>query len=544
MIYRPTVKKLVLSAALLLFFLIALLPVVSVMVDSVIHDGRLSLESYRGLLAGERQRTLLWRSLALAAKTTLLSLAAGVPAGFFIQRDRIFLERFFRVVYLTPLMIPPHVHVVAWTALFGETGFINLFLVNLFSLEGPPVTIYTPSGATWVLGLTFFPVIALFTIAGLASVDPRLEEAGRICGARRRAFFRITLPLVTPYVLGGAILVFILAVSNYGVPSLLRVQTFPVEIMASYGAFYDAKAAVALSFPVLMVILSLVLLYHWIVGKKPFFTIGTHFRRQRPETTGFRRITGTGFVVLLMLVSTVVPVISLAAATGSIQAWVTALKTAHEQMAFSVLSSAAAATLATGLYFMVARAFESVAWLKAGWADFPAILPFALPGPVLAIGMIQVWNCPALDLIYGGMAIVVLAFTARFCPLSLKPIVANLGQIHPHMEEAARIVDGAWLRRVFRITGPLALPGLTASWIITYIFCMGELSVSLLVMPPGGATLSIRIYTLMHYGAGELVACLCLYLIFLTLVPVSLVLWVYRRLHGGGKGGHRLEAAA
>ena len=328
-------KTFVLVSARILFWGIAVLPVVFVVGDSLIHDGRLSLESYRGVLAEERQRRLLGNSLELAVKTTLLGLMAGVPAAFFLQRGRVFTERFLRVGYLAPLILPPHVHVVAWVALCGNTGLLNRLLQTVFSLEEPFFSIYTLNGAAWVLGLTYFPIITLFTLAGLASVDPRLEEAGRLGGSRLRVFFRITLPLVLPYVLGGAILVFILAVSNYGVPSLLRVHTYPVEIMVSYGAFYDPKAAVALSFPVLVVILGLVLAYQLTAGKKPFVTVGTHFRQRNSSASNSWRLVGTTFVLSLILVSTAVPVVALVMESGSFAAWAKALKTDSFDVFFS-----------------------------------------------------------------------------------------------------------------------------------------------------------------------------------------------------------------
>jgi iron(III) transport system permease protein len=92
------------------------------------------------------------------------------------------------------------------------------------------------------------------------------------------------------------------------------------------------------------------------------------------------------------------------------------------------------------------------------------------------------------------------------------------------MREAACLHQSSRLKRLFRIDLPLVKRGLAICWIIVFIFSMGELGATLLVIPPGAGTLSLKIYTLMHYGAGPLVAALSIILILVSLLFSSILL--------------------
>jgi iron(III) transport system permease protein len=145
-------------------------------------------------------------------------------------------------------------------------------------------------------------------------------------------------------------------------------------------------------------------------------------------------------------------------------------------------------------------------------------LPLAFPATFFGIGLIYTWNFSATQFIYSTSCILVVAYIARFIPFAVRIIAANLGQIHANMLEAAYLAEPSWLRRLWYIHLPLARKGLVICWIIVFIFSMGELGATLLVIPPGMGTISLKIYTLMHYGAGALVAALALILVVINLM--------------------------
>ena len=518
-----TMKKLTLISALLIFGIIALVPVILVTADSLTHNGRLSLESYKDVLAGERQIILFANSLTLASGTAFFSLMIGVPAAFLISWTDLYFKKCLRHMIFIPLIIPPHVSAVAWIYLLGTNGRINLIAEKLFSLPSPLFSVYGTEGAVLVLSLSYFPIVTILAMSGLNSADRESEEAGTLVSSDFYVLRKITLPLIMPNIIAGAVLVGIFSVSNYGVPSLLRVSTYPVEIFVRFGAFYDTKGAVALSLPLIILTFTLLILQHRCMKGRPYISLGSSTKAPRPFSLGRWRILWTGFVMSVILLSAVLPVSALIAESGSLTTYRVAFETAYPQIFTSFALSVTAATLATLLSFFLAYISEKTGWRGRCLTDFLFFVPFAIPGAILGIGLISVWNRPATDFVYESAVIVIFAYIARFSPFAVKAVATNLGQIHPRLEEAAVLSAASWPRQVSVILAPLTKPGLLAGWIITFIFSMGELGATLLVVPPGKTTLSVRIYTVMHYGAGNLTACLCLILIIITIIPVFLL---------------------
>jgi iron(III) transport system permease protein len=523
------VKKSILISALTVFAFIALAPVVAVITDSLIHNGRLSLESYRSILADDRQIELFINSLVLSGGTALFSLIIGVPSGFLLSRTDLYFRKYLLWLCLIPLIIPPYIHAITWIYLLGTKGRINMMIGNLFSLNDfffNSYNIYGMKGAILVLTLSYFPVITILTISGLSAMNRELEEAGTIISSDFYVLRKITLPLILPNIIGGTILVLIFSVLNYGVPSLLRLNTYPVEIFARFSAFYDAKGAVALTLPLMLMTFILTGFQYYCMKDRPYITVGSDTKTPRPFNLGYGKIPAAGFLIVVILLSAVFPIVTLIIESGSLKAYQVAFKTAYPQIVASFVLSATAASLTVMLAFFLSYTSEKSDWKGRHLIDFFSFIPFAVPGAILGIGLIRIWNRPAADFIYESSGIVIFAYIARFSPFAVKAISANLRQIHPHLEEAAALSGVSWIKQILKIVMPLTAPGMTAGWIITFIFCMGELSATLLVIPPGETTLSVRIYTVMHYGAGNLVACLCLMLIVITLIPIFFLRYV------------------
>lgn len=523
-------KKFILITALILFGVIALAPVLRIVASSFIHQGSFSLESYRGLLTDERQISLFINSLTIAAGTSFFSLIIGVPAGFLLSRTDLCFRKYLRYLCLVPLIIPPYIHAVVWIFLLGTKGRISLLAEKLFSPgDSSLFSIYGISGAVLVLTLSYFPVVTVLTISGLNSMSRELEEAGSLAGTDFYVLRKITLPLILPNITGGAVLVMIFSLLNYGVPSLLRVNTYPVEIFARFSAFYDSKGAAGLSLPLMAVMFMLTALQYYAMKDRPYITVRGGTKPPRPFRLGYFRIPATGFVIAVILLSAVFPVFTLIIESGSLAAYKAAFKTAYPQIFASLGLSAGAATFSAVLAFFISYTSEKTQWKGRQLTDFLVFLPFAVPGALLGTGMIALWNRPGTDFIYESGLIVIFVYIARFSPFAVKAVSANLRQIHPHLEEAAALSGASWIKQAAHILIPLTKPGLAAGWIITFIFCMGELGATLMVVPPGKTTLSVRIYTVMHYGAGNLVACLCLILIAVTLIPVLFLTADYLR---------------
>src|SRR5262249_35117855 len=150
-------------------------------------------------------------------------------------------------------------------------------------------------------------------------------------------------------------------------------------------------------------------------------------------------------------------------------------------------------------------------------------LLFTLPGTVIGIGLIVLWNRPFTGFLYASAGMVVLAYVAQYTALTSRIVQATLANVPPSGEEAAQMSGVPWLARVWYVAIPAALPGVAAAWAIAFIFCLRDLGASMLLYPPGHDTLPVRIFTLMANGAPSLVSALCVMLVACTLIPLAIL---------------------
>ena len=354
-------------------------------------------------------------------------------------------------------------------------------------------------------------------------MDQRFEEAASLTSKPLAVLNKITLPLIRPYILSGAVFVFIFSLFNYGVPALFRVHVYPVEIFAGFSAFYDEGAATAQSLPIVLVALALLLGQRYFMKKRSYVTIDSGTKRNESLLLYKYRKSAFFFAWSILLFSVILPVSVLLMRANSWQSYGAALQTSHKAIITTVVISLISATLVTVLGYFISAVMET----KNKWSDtidLMTFIPFAFPATLLGIGLIYFWNRPITEAVYQSTLILIIAYIARFIPFSIRVLGANLKQISPGLREAACLSEPRWWKRVLYIDLPLSRQAMAAGWIIAFILCMGELGSTLLVIPPGNGTISLRIYTLMHYGANEVVAALSLILIGINMIVSSAVL--------------------
>jgi iron(III) transport system permease protein len=203
------------------------------------------------------------------------------------------------------------------------------------------------------------------------------------------------------------------------------------------------------------------------------------------------------------------------------------LSRAGDSLLRSLAFAATSATLLTVLGFFLGYLSERRT-LPVWWAnEWLALLLLALPGSVIGIGLISLWNTKVTSFIYASPAILILGYVAQYAILPMRVVSASLGAVPRSLEEAARLSGAGWLMTMRDIVAPLAGRGLLAAWLIGYVFSLRDVAISIVVYPPGADPLPVRILTLMANGAPSLIAALCTILIAVTLLPLAAAgLWL------------------
>jgi len=468
-------RTVVLLAAAATFVIVGVLPLVD-MLAAIVRPST-GAAALRAALLDSRQLSLLSTTMIVGLGTATLATLIGAPLGFVLARIALPYKAALRIALAAPAVLPPYVVALALIAAAGSGAF-------------------TAGGAIVVLTVVFYPLTMLATEAGVRRVDPRLEDAGLLVATPARVLRRITWPLVLPTVTSAALVIFVLAISEFSVPGLLRVRVFTTEVFTAFAALYDFGLATVLSLPLLIVSIGVGACAAIVLGDRLVTTRrsvggapGDAFDAWRPAAA-----VAVGVVIAAMLIVPVTVLVGEAARSTSISVLIwNSRRAVVNSLTLAMVGATAATLLGACLGYARARATATAgSALDAFW-----VVLFAVPSTVVGIGLIGTWNRTGVfGVLYGTPAMLVLAYLARLVPVCALAIGATIRTVPESHEEAAATAGAGWMRTMTQIVLPQVRNGLLAAWVVAFILAFGEVGTSILVAPPGESTLPIRVYTL------------------------------------------------
>ena len=477
---------------------------------------------WRGLWEA-RQLGLALNSLIIAGGTALACLLVGVPLALLCRRTDMWGRGALSRICLLPVLIPPHIHAIVWRRI--SPALLATFGFDLHGL----------SGVILVLSCAYFPFVTLTAMAGLASMERSLEEAAMMRHGAPTTLGRITLPLALPHILSGAVFVFVFSLVNVSVPDLLRVRTYPLEIFVQFSAFYDNGAAALLALPLVALTALLLAAQKIYMGERSYVQL--HGGGERPLILGLGpwRLPALLFCLVAVGLSVLLPLAVLGYTAGAPDAYLGVLRSSAAELGYSLVLALSGGGLTLLVAFPLAYFTVRDGGLFSKGLAWASLLPLAIPGTTMGIGMIGVWNNPLVDRVYGSSSIIVLGYVARFIPFAVILLATAVRRMHPNQEEAASIAGAGGMKIIRRIVAPLCRRGALAAFFIVFLLSFGELGATLLVIPPGRETITIRIYNMMHYGAERQVAALSLIFIVIVIAATGLFMACGRRLPAVGE---------
>ncbi len=470
-------------------------------------DGQsFTLDNFLRYLTAVRYRTALLNSVALAIITTLLAMVVAVPLAFFHARYRLPGHDMVLTLATLATASPPFLGAYAWIMLLGFNGILS---PSLRALGLPWHSIVGFHGIVWVGVWGAFGLAFLFAHDSFASLDPDLEEAAESTGASRwRAHLDIALPLAAPGLLTAAYLVLTGVLADFGTPRIIGgpVSVLPVLLYHEFLSEGGVNPGMASAGSLISIGLATgtLMLQRLILAGRSYVMSGT--RRVAPrELPRWATVVVTGVTALAFLI---VFVPHLVIAFSSFLSWRADIPglpfTFDNYRALALRSSApvfvsyALSAISTLIAVVVGTLLAYVAVRRSYTLLSPALqaltmIPYLIPGTVLAIGLIVVFNREPIRLT-GTWMILVLAYFIRKVPYATKSAEASLYQVHENLEEAALSV-GATPAQVLRdVTSRLILPGLVSGATLTFLMTLTELSSTLMLYGAATTTMSIVIY--------------------------------------------------
>ena len=522
-------------------------PLVFLVGGSLFVDGQFTLAAYREVLTRSLYYSALLNTIWLGLGAAALAVLIGTPIAWLVTRTDMPMRAAVRTMANTAYVFPPFLLAIAYVILVApNAGALNRLWVHLFGVTHGPFNAYTLKTLILVTGLHTFPTVFLLVSAALESMDSSLEHAAQILGASRaRTTLRITLPLVLPSILTGALLAFVNAIALFGSQAILgipgRIYTLPTRVYQVLGYPPDYATASAISMLlVLLTVVALLLQRAWL-RRRMVAIIGGKASAHDTVRLGAWRWGALSGCAVIGLLAVALPFAALAGVSLmhawpqgftwdnlTLQNYVDVIARNHvtrSAIANSLMLGVATATIA--IVLGVVLAFVDLRGRFAGRKalDILALIPLGLPGIVLAVAILQLWLRVPIPL-YGTYAILLLAYVTRFLPLAVQASRTALSQVDPSLEEAARIGGVSRMRALWRITIPLSGAGLIAGWILVFVPAIQELSASVLLFTPETMTLAVAIFNFQDNGQLEAVSALGITMV----VIISIALWVVRRL--------------
>lgn len=491
------------------------------------EGGPLTLANFIDVYSDVATYEVLVNTLLFALGSVSVALLFAVPLSWLLMRTDIPFKKTFYVLLTVGILIPVFLRTIAWILLLSpRIGLVNQWLVQIFNLDGPPLSLYNIPGMALIQGVSFVPGAFFMLAAAYRSMDPALEEAAYTSGvSKMRTFFRINIPITMPAIAAVMVYLFMTGIAVFEVPAIIGL---PARILVLSSLIYTSTSpptglpeyGIAGAYGGVMLVAGLILAYFYVrlvkQGKK-FTVITGRGYRPREIALGRWRWPAIAFVLLYLAMEVFIPFVVLL--------WASLLP-------YLQLPSANALSALTLKHYIAipdyagARPFINTFILMVGvptgamilsvlisWVvirtqvsfrgilDTVAFLPHAIPSILVAVGLGYL-GLAYRDYfpLYGTVFIIMLAHVINWIAYGTRTTNSVMIQVHRELEEAGKVSGASTPRVLWRIVLPLIAAGVLNSWIWIGMLSYREVTMALTLYTRKNVVISTVVWQ--FWGSG------------------------------------------
>ncbi len=521
------------TIVILLLYALFLLYPLSLLLKMAFSDGvHFTLENFAKFFSRKYYSITLLNSFKVSIAATIASVVVGVVLGYFMSVFKIRGAKLLRMCIVMATMSAPFVGAYAWIMMLGRNGVITNFLSGLFGITMPDI--YGFNGIMLVFVTQLFPLVFLYVQGAMSKMDASLMEASENLGCTGfKRFFTVVLPLISPTVLAGALLVFVRAMSDFGTPMLIGegYRTFTVILYNEFVGEVSQNKGFASAIAIIAILITMVVYFSQnFVAKKQAFSMNALHRIEKKQLHGFSNFI-VHFITYVVVGISILPqlyVVYTSFLKTSGQIYVAGYSLQSYQDMFSRLGRSIqntivipAVSLLIVVFLAVLIAYVAVRRrnVLSGAVDVISMIPYVIPGTVIGIAMISAFNREPLVLT-GGMLIMVVALVVRRLPYTIRSSVAILQQIPLYVEEAALSLGSSKPKAFFTVTLPMMSSGVLSGAILSWVTLISELSTAILLYTGKTQTLTVAIYTQIVRGNYGIASAMATVLTVMTLLSL------------------------
>lgn len=477
----------------------------------------------------------LLNTLLLVAGVGVMTMVLGVSLAWFVATCEFPGRRFFSWALLLPMAMPGYVLGFAFAALFEYTGPVQTAWRSVFGASTPFPGLGPAGASILTLGLVLYPYVFLIARQAFRTQGVRSLEVAQSCGlSALRGFFRVSLPMARPFIVAGVSLAAMECLADFGTVQLYNFTTFTTAIYRSWYGLFSLQSALQLSVVLVTLVLVALLVEKRFRGASRYTAAGSA-PRERLRLAPATRLAVALWCALVLTVAFLLP-------AGLIVHWSVQNFAAEFDARYlglivnTLMLATCAALLITALALLLAFAVRRVPTPVNRTLSRLATLGYAIPGTVLAVGFFVpvAWLSRQLNetlfagtgtvvALQGGLAVVFLAYLARYLAVAHNPVESALQRIRPSIEDAARGLGVSGVRMLGSVHIPILRPAIVTALLLVFVDVMKELPITLMTRPFGWDTLAVRVFQLTTEGQWQLAALPALAIVLVGLIPVSVL---------------------
>ena len=520
------VAQIILFLSIAILVVVVAFPVLLILFNAFWVEDHFNFSGAIEILKEPETFKALINSLIIAGMSTIGSTIVGTFFAWLVTRTDMPHKRFMKSMFLVPFMLPSFIGAMAWKMLLSpNAGFINRFFMDNLGFDGPIFNLYSYYGISAVEVMYLFPFVFIQVCGALERMDPTLEESARISGAGLFTITRkITIPLVLPSILSGALLIMLYSMAHFGTVAVLGIENgiynIPVliyeRIHQSGGSFESIRTGTVLATVLVISAACIIWAQRKILGSGHYQIIGgKSFRPMELKLRGLKyplMFFCFAYIAFTIVLPTVV--IFLVGGLSTYGLSFTPENLSLDNFKFilfeydvtrdaifnSVTLGLTAAIITMFAGVMISDVIVKMDVKGKGLLEFLGMLPFSVPGSVIALGVILAWSGQFGVNLYNTVWIILVAYIARYMAFSLKANSAALEQVHDSLVEASRACGATMWQSLKDIVLPLVKPGMFAAFFLIFLPSLRELTVSIMLYAPTTRTIGVAIYTLNEDG--------------------------------------------
>lgn len=481
-------------------------------------------------------------SAILVGMTAVFCMLAGTIMAWLISAYNFPLRIFFKWALILPLAIPPYIAAYTYNGLLNYTGVVQTFLRNDLGIQISPkyFDIMSIYGAVFIFTMVLFPYVYLITRAFLEKQSSSLIENSRLLGKNSfEIFVYVILPISRGAILGGATLVSLEVLNDYGVAAYFGIQTFSTAIFKTWFAMGDIDSALKLAAILMFAVFGIVLLEKILRGKKKYNLSSKVRPIVRKQLTGVPASLAVLICSVFFSFGFVIPTLQLL--HWSILTYEKILNIYFIQLIFN---SVWVAFVATVLIMMISIVIANFSRMEDNWfsklISKLTLVGYSIPGAVIAIGVILfiihldhklLWLYKMIDpnsinLVLGTSIVMLLfAYVIRFLAVGYQAVESGFDKVGKKFFEASRMLGKSVTRTFVLVDYPMLKPALISGFALTFVDIMKELPLTLILRPYNFDTLATKTF---EYANNEMVHEASIASLIIILVSLSAIYLLYK----------------